>query len=663
MRHRPASAALGALLASPAAWAGGDGSHLLDLDLEALLDQTVVVASRGEQRRFDASAAVHVIDREQLRRSGALRLPDALRLVPGLHVGKWDANKWAISSRSSMGRFSSTMLVLVDGRPAYTPLFGGVRWETLDLPLDSIERIEVVRGPGGPLWGANAVDGVVSIVTRHSADTLGQRVSLLVGEGDLREAVEARWGARLGEWTWRLDARYDASDAGLRPPIDRSAWTAPRDVGQASVDTGQFRTLMLRADSPGDAASRWQLSAGRRSGGFFDERLVLGLPQRNANGFALGFGSVRWTTAPAEGQSLQVQANVQALRVADAAIDDRQHLSDLDVQHAVTVGRHRWTWGVGYWHYRSDTRTPARFSTPPCMGCFGADPGIGGDTKRSVFVQDEVALSPQWLLTAGAKAEKARGLDWDLQPTLRLRWQPDARHTLWAGATRVLRSSTRLERDGVLFNVPDGLRAAFGCRTLADGLCRIGDPDLPPWRVRVLEAGWRAHLADAVAIDTTVFRNGFSDSPPNGILQRWRARGAEVAVTWQPSSTWTIEANGAWHDVDDRRRPTDTPEPANMLPERRGALRIAWSPRPDVDLDVRGTWVSGRRNAGSARIRDLPGYARLDARLGWSPAPGWGAALILRNALDAQPVEYLEGLRTGTAVPRGIAVQIDRTWP
>ena len=263
--------------AATAAQAQPSADELLDLELQQLLELPVSVASRSEQRSADAAAAVFVIDQATLRRSGIQRLPDALRLVPGLHVGKWDGNKWAIASRNAMSRFTSTMLLLVDGRPAYTPLFGGVRWETFDLPIDEIERIEVVRGPGGPLWGANAVDGIISIVTRRSDATLGQRIAVGLGEGDVERFAEARTGHRLGDWTWRLGLRWMDSAPGLLPPVGQSAWTAPRAVGEEGRDEGRFRTAMLRFDSPedrpGGALTAW---LGHREGRFVDPRLVGG---------------------------------------------------------------------------------------------------------------------------------------------------------------------------------------------------------------------------------------------------------------------------------------------------------------------------------------------------------------------------------------------------
>lgn len=653
-----ASLSVGALHAEPA------GDELLDLELTQLLELPVAVASRSQQRTADATAAVYVIDREALRRSGVQRLPDALRLVPGLHVGKWDANKWAVASRNAMSRFTSTMLLLVDGRPAYTPLFGGVRWETLDLPLDEIERIEVVRGPGGPLWGANAVDGIVSIVTRGADDTVGQRVALGVGEGDIERVAEARTGHALGDGFWRLSLRWMDSAPGRLPPVERSVWTAPRAVGDPARDEGLFRTAMLRYDRPaGPDGHAWSAWIGHREGRFNDERLVGGRPLDNPNWFDLDYAAAEWRRAGEDARQLTVRASLQQLDVGDRVLADQQRVLDLDVQHEGETGRHAWAWGFGLNHYRSDTRTPGRTATPPCTGCFGALPQVATDTKRSLFAQTRTALGEHWSLVAGAKLEDSRSLDAALQPTLRLRWQPDGGGTFWGGWTRALRSSTRLERDGVLFNVPASQAPAFGCVRIDAGNCLIGNPDQRPWRVDVAELGWRQPLSPSLSIDATAFESRYADiSATPGARVRDRVHGAELVAQWAVAATLRLEGSLTWHRGRDRfvARPGEVG--TVFLPERSGQLHLRWSPDDAVDVDVRW-WHEDERATASARIGALPGYRRLDARVAWRPAPGWEAALAVGNANDPRAVEYVEALRVNTAVPRSISLTLARTLP
>lgn len=657
------------LLSSDAFAQAPTTADLLDLELGQLLALPVSVASRSEQRSGDVSAAVFVIDREALRRSGVQRLPDALRLVPGFHVGKWDANKWAIASRNGMARFTSTMLVLIDGRPAYTPLFGGVRWETLDLPLGEVERIEVVRGPGGPLWGANAVDGIVSIVTRDAAATVGESVRLALGDGDIERLAEASIGREAAGWHWRLGVRYLDSAPGTLPDVERSVWTAPRAVGDDARDEGRFRSAMLRVDGPADTdGGRWRGWLGHREGEFNDQRVVGNQTVDNRNRFTLDYGALEWSNRPAAAQTLTVRASVEHMQVADAVLEDDQRVADVDLQHDGRSGAHEWSWGVGLNHYRSDTRTPARFATataPACMGCFGADPQRATDTKRSLYVQDRIALHPDWRLVLGAKLEDARGLDWDWQPTLRLRWQPDGGHTLWAAWTRALRSSTRLERDGAFFNVPDSLAPLFGCRSVDAGACRIGSPDQPPWRIEVKELGWRWQATDALAFDLSAFDSRFRDQTSTivGARDRDRVTGAELAAQWTPTATLRIDGWASVHRGEDRligspgARP-DTP----LLPRHSQHLHVQWTPADNVDLDLRW-WAIGERRTVNARIGSLPAYRRVDLRLAWRPAPGWETALAIGNANDGLPVEYVESLRVNTAVPRSVTLSVAKAWP
>lgn len=658
---RAALAALAAVVMGPAQLTAQPAAtdDLLDLDLIQLLELPVSLASRSEQRSRDAAAAVYVIDRATLRRSGMHRLPDVLRLVPGLHVGKWDANKWAISSRNSMSRFSSTMLLLVDGRPMYTPLFGGVRWETLDLPMDDIERIEVVRGPGGPLWGANAVDAIISIVTRHSADTQGERVHLAFGDGDIDRLAEASTSQMLGGWTWRLGMRWMDSEPGRLPPIGQSAWTAPREIGARANDVGRYRGTMLRVDSPATwAGNALHFSLGHREGDYVDQRLVGGQPRDNSNHFSIDLASVEWRRSLDTGDELVLRSSVNRTVTSDATLYDDQRIVDLDLQHSGTRGRHTWSWGLGLNHYRSDTRTPARTATPPCVACFGADPQLGTDTKRSAFFQNQMQLDPNWTFIFGAKIEDAIGVNWDWQPTLRLRWQPDEANTFWGGWTRALRSSTRLERDGAFFNVPQSLAAAFGCIRFIDGVCQIGNPGQTPWVVEVAEFGWRHQASDALSFDATAFRNefsGFNQAP--GSRVRDRVRGVEVVAQWAPSRQWRADASMTWHQGRDVLSATETRLDTILMPKTRVMLHAQWSPRPDLDLDLRW-WREGDRPTASTRIGALEGYDRSDVRVAWRPAKGWETALSIGNANDTLPVEYLEALRVNTAVPRSITLSL-----
>ena len=658
--------AMGLALAATASPAAGQPAtaDLLDLELRQLLALPISVASRSEQRSEDAAAAVFVIDRATLRRSGFQRLPDALRLVPGLHVGKWDANKWAIASRNGISRFSSTMLVLVDGRPAYTPLFGGVRWETLDLPIDEIERIEVVRGPGGPLWGANAVDGIVSIVTRRSDATLGQRFALSAGDGDVERIAEARTGHRIGAWTWRLGLRHMDAASGLFPAVEESAWAAPRAVGEGAGESGRFRSALLRIDSAedrdGGAVSAW---LGRRDGRFVDLRLVAGQPVENANRYDIEYAAGEWRRELGDGRSLRLTASLQRLEVADSTLEDRQRVFDIDLQHSGRVGRHAWTWGMGYNRYRSDTRTPGLSDSPPCSGCFGAVPAIATDAKRSLFAQVQSDLGSGWTLITGAKLEDSLGLDWDVQPTARLRWQTDAGATLWGAWTRALRSSTRLERDGALFNVPASLAGAFGCRSFSDGTCFLGNPAQAPWQVDVTELGWRQQVAPTLSFDASLFESRYDRvATAPGARVRDRVRGLELMAQWLPSTQWAVNGSVTWHRGEDRFLGQPSREATPFLPERSAQLHLQWSPRRDLDLDLRW-WRIDERPTTAPRIGRLPAYHRIDARLAWRPAAGWEMALAVGNANDPRAAEYLEGFRANTAVPRSATFSVAWSLP
>ena len=331
---------------------------------------------------------------------------------------------------------------------------------------------------------------------------------------------------------------------------------------------------------------------------------------------------------------------------------------DFDLQHSGTQGRHTWSWGVGYNHYRSDTRTPQRTATPPCIACFGAVPQIGTDAKRSLFAQTQSDLGRGWTLIAGAKVEDSRSMDWDSQPTLRLRWQPEDGGTFWGGWTRVLRSSTRLERDGGLFNVPANLATSFGCRGYDAGTCLIGNPSQPPWKVDVAELGWRQQLSPTFSLDATAFESRYADvSTTPGTRVRDRIHGAELVTQWQPSVHWSVDASLTWHRGRDRFIGQPSGVDTLFLPKQSGQIHVLWSPHRDVDVDVRW-WREDERLTNSARIGALPGEDRLDLRVAWRPAAGWETAVAIGNAADGRATEYLEALRVNTAVPRSLMVSV-----
>lgn len=625
---------------------------LLDLDFQRLLDVPVQVASRRDERAFALPAALAVLSPEDIRRSGQRRLAELLRELPGLHVGRWDGNKWAVSSRNQLLRYASTMAVLVDGRPVYTPLFGGVRWELQDGVQDDIQRVEVIRGPGGPLWGANAVDGVVQVLTKPAQDTLGDWVQLGLGDGDLQRDLELRHGARLGEQAaWRLSLRHLSSGPGRYPAAGLSTHANRRPEGADADDRGELTTLAWRADGGDAVRGRWMLQAQRMRARNHEERASTLRLTPNRLLYDGGFALARWTQNLAGGE-LALRASYDRLDSRDDILRDRQTLLDLDFQGTWQWPMHTLVAGLGWREYTSRTTLPPP-TVPACSPCFGVWPEHGGAKTPSVFVQEQLTLGPELRATAGLKWERySQGRD-STQPTVRLSWQPSQQQTLWAAWTSAVRTPTRLEQDRAFLNVSPATASALGCRSyLSDArVCLAGEPDAALWRARVAELGWRAQLAGGLGIDVSLFGSRYVNVPGAGSKVQHRLRGAEAQMRWQPAAGWQVQAQLSQVDGEERR-PDGGRAPINLLARWRGALSLHWAPWDDWEFGLHLDGASARPRA--APLQALPAYLGTGLRAAWRPSARQQWTLSLKQLGAQDRVEYHEALKVNTRMPASL---------
>ncbi|WP_305043533.1 TonB-dependent receptor plug domain-containing protein, partial [Geoalkalibacter sp.] len=378
---------------------------LTDFSLEELMAMEVTSVAKAPQPLSQAAAAVFVINAEDIRRSGAGTIPDLLRMVPGMQVAKIDANKWAVSARGFNGRFANKLLVMIDGRSIYTPLFAGVHWEIHDLVLEDVERIEVVRGPGGSLWGANAVNGVINIITRHAAHTQGTLVSAAAGSEEYA-SVTARHGWQSGDDNhFRIFAKYSGQGPG------------EASTHEPSDDLHRHRAG-LRFDREIDPRTSLTLQAeayGGKAGQTIVEPLLIAPYARQINddadfdgGFLLG----RWQKELATAGDLSVQAYLDRGSYEDFVFDHRLTTYDFDFQHRfLPLPRHELTWGLGY--RRMDDRLDSTLLT-------SFAPPKRTDHLWSAFVQDRITLVPERL-------EATLGTKWEHNDYTGVEWQPNLR--------------------------------------------------------------------------------------------------------------------------------------------------------------------------------------------------------------------------------------------
>src|SRR6266436_587699 len=379
------------------------------ITLEDLMDLQVTSVSKRAQKLADAAAAIFVITQEDIRRSGATSIPEALRLVPGLEVARIDENKWAIGSRGFNGRFDNKLLVLIDGRSVYTPLFSGVYWNIQDVMLEDLDRIEVIRGPGATLWGANAVDGVINIITKPAAST--QSTIITAGGGtEERGAGGVRYGSKIGDSThYRIYGKY--FDWGPSNYITggtaHDAWDAVRGGFRADWTPAGSNSLTIQGDM-------------YRSN--YDETLnvpTLSSPYSNtfANNGVYSGGNVlaRWNHTT-EGGSMSLQADYDNTTTVDHSLfEDHQNIFDIDFQDGFHAGNHQQiVWGVGYRSILDHNDSSSTVSLQPSRVNLN---------QFSTFLQDEISLVDNRLrLTVGSKLEHNTFTGFEVEPNARLLW-------------------------------------------------------------------------------------------------------------------------------------------------------------------------------------------------------------------------------------------------
>jgi iron complex outermembrane recepter protein len=629
-------------------------ADLTRLSLEELMNLEVTSVSKRAEKLSQAPAPIHVLTSDDIRRSGATSLPEALRLAPGVTVGRADSHNWAVGMRGFNGVFANKLLVLQDGRSMYTPSFSGVYWDQQDVFMEDLDRVEVIRGPGVVLWGANAVNGVINILTKPAKDTQGM---LLTGGGGSEETGFGglRYGGQLGEKTWyRVYGKYFNRDDSLLPSGTEAndSWYAGR---------GGFRVDWEPSD-----ASRVMFS-GNLHGSRLHQTYVMpsavGVPfnLRSEDGFSGGHLLGRWTREFSEDSELQIQAYYDRTDRSSAIYGEHRHTGDLSVQHRFAASeRHELTWGLGYRVSDDKIGNSTFVALMPSSRTLHLFTG---------FLRGKITLrEDRWWLIPGVHLEHNDFTGVEVQPGVRLLWTPDERNTFWAAGSRGVRTPSRAENDIVL----NQTGAAPGV------INRItGSPNVKAEEMWAGQLGWRAQWGARFGTDLSLFHQnydglrsveltGVTPGVPtivnatirNGI--KGESFGLEFAPRWQVTDRWQLQAAYSYLNLDLRNRPGST-DPVSALdegssPRHQLSLRSSLELHRDVDLDWTVRYMESLPNLG------IPSYVELDARLAWRPRPNLELAVVGQNLLDNQHPEFLGTiLRTvPTEVQRGVYARL--TW-
>ncbi|MCM5678786.1 TonB-dependent receptor [Schlegelella sp. S2-27] len=605
-----------ALIAAAAAalpWgaASGRAVDLADLSLEQLRDIVVTSVSRRDEPLSRAAASVFVISSDDIRRSGATTLPEALRLAPTLDIARADANQYAISARGFNNVLANKMLVMIDGRTLYTPLFSGVFWEVQDVLLEDVERIEVITGPSTALWGTNAVGGLIHVITRRAQDTQGSAALVHGGTGERGAAV--RHGGRWGDnGHYRLyfkqhDRRHtekadgedvrDASDggqAGFRADWELAGdrLTLQGDLYRVSIEQAPG----LRKASGGNLLGRWRRQIDARSHAL--ARVYFDRTRREQPALFLG---------------------------RESRFDETLDTVDVVVQYALHHGgRHELLLGAGYRRARDDVDNPAAFAF--------VLPDRTLQWSR-VFAQDVVALSQDLHLTLSASVERNPYTGTEVLPSLRLAWRRTAEQVWWAGISRAVRAPSRIDREFYAPAEPPYLYAGG-----QDFRAEVSD---------VIEVGHRAQPYEALSYSVTafhhrhrrlrsltptaggaVFDNGIEGT--TGGLQGW--------ISWRPTRSWRLQAGGVVQDQ--RLHLRDGYADAGGLQALGNDPSHWWSLRSAVDVTPALAWDLALRRVGARPDPRVPAYTAVDTRLAWRARNHLELALVVHNLFDPGHVEW-----------------------
>jgi iron complex outermembrane receptor protein len=623
------------MLAAGQACAGQ--TDLSNLSLEELANVDVTSVTRQPQALSDAAASVFVISAEDIRRSGASNLPEALRLAPNLYVAEVSANGYVVGARGFDGTSANKLLVLIDGRSVYTPLFAGVFWDVQDVMLDDIDRIEVISGPGGTLWGTNAVNGVVNIITRSSQQTQGVLVDASAGNSGSGGAV--RYGGAMGaNGNYRVYGKY----FNLNHTEEASGQNV--DDGSHQGQAG-FRTDWQHgADQLSVIGNAYQGAEGQPLPGAISisgENFTLGDIRLSGSNI-----TANWTHQLDSGSHMTLQTYYDETdRINPPTFSERLGIADIELTYfMVPVSRNAISWGA---EYRADQDRVDN------SVYFAFLPGQVAQQWSSLFVQDEIALRDNLKLTLGTRVERNTYTGNDELPNARLAWKLSPSELLWTALSHTVRSPSRLDRDAYAPGVPPFLLA--------------GGPNVNSEGANVYELGYRAQPTPSISCSATLYHALYDHlviealAPShtqvvfaNG-MTGW-VTGLETWGSYQASDAWRLSVGFTglrehlWISPDSIDLGNDALA-GGKNPERTWQLRSSLDLPHEFESDLTVRHVSALSDPA------VPGYYALDLGLGWHPKPGLSLQLGGENLLGGGHGEFTD-ITTRTEVGRTIAFRV-----
>jgi len=611
---------------------GKQQKQLIKLNLNDLLNLQVTSVSKKPQKVSKSAAAIFVITHQDIKRSGVTSIPEALRMAPGIDVAKIDDNKWAISARGFNGRFANKLLVLIDGRSIYTPFFSGVNWDVQDTLLEDIDRIEVIRGPGASLWGANAVNGVINIISKTAAQTQGGYV--MAGGGSTEKVFGGfRYGGQINKsMSYRLYSKY------FERETDED-WRMGQGGGRLDWNITKTDKLTVQGDvyhgDTGDVVNEPSITVPYNT--FIRSKTKL----------TGGNIILRWNKQLGVDESTALQIYYDYIGNDTYEMRLEHSTLDIDFQHILSLNdSHDFSWGANY-----------RFVSTDIENSFI----ITSDAPRtdthlvSLFAQNEwEIMQDELIFTLGSKIEHNDFSGFEVQPSARILWTPTAEQSLWASVSRAVRTSSLSEQGGVINQqTQEPSAASGGLPVLVSIMGGIGDASE---ELIAYEIGYRIKPIDEISIDIAAFYNVYNNLRnfdlgsadlvgATHFIQTIETHtdlsaesyGAELALSWNVLDNLHINANYSYIQMQlhAKNGDSDFSENAeNQTPHHKFSIRSSLNIMPSMDWDL---WL---RYVDSVPDFQIPSYITMDTRLAWRPAKAIELSVTAQNLLDSQHPEF-----------------------
>ena len=658
-------------------YADNSDQDFTDIDFDELMKIEVTSVSKKNEKLSEAAAAIYVVTEEEIRRTGATSIPEALFLVPGVDVAKIDSNKWAISIRGFNGRFANKLLVMIDGRSIYTPTSSGVYWENLNYLMSDIKRIEVIRGPGATLWGTNAVNGVINIITKEATGKEAGSISLSMGSES--QGLGASQGAEIND------------KAKFRTYVNARKLEESKDLsGHDQDNEGKYLQTGIRFDLE-LADDQWLTLQGdlykhdlrqQFSVSDFEDPYIAEIQNGDVDLIGGNIGA-RWGMKTSIDSELNIRTSYDFYEHNDLQFKETRNTLNLEIEHQFTPFKnHELIWGGGYRWSQSDIEGSAYFSTSSSMENIDI---------WNLFIQDTLDLPKQNMsLTFGAKVEGNTNSSTEVQPNIRLSWLPSNRVTLWGAISRAVRIPSQVE-NGSTINIQVIPPSDFDPTSTPGLLQIIGNNNFQSEKLNAYELGFRWLPTPTLSLDIATFYNVYNDLQSYDIgdaeiknvngstfyvipinldnnLEGY-SYGTEWLVTWQVNRQSRLRFSYSFIDIKlkDKAENSFSDEVISLVADRslehQASIWGSFDLSESVELDLRLYYTSERNWNSSSSDYSISDGVDSDLRIGWQATKSLGFSLIGRHLLHAEKQQFItESSSTDSLIERSIAINARYHW-